>query len=346
MKKAIFNFSLFFILGAVNSWAQVSSKATEQVNSYLLKQSMETQGTAPTWQLTLDVIKAKAEALLQKNNDMMAQRDALLKQYNQEQKIIETLKKNNEEIRQFLKERHGRSDEQFKMDEIEAQIHQRKALLKETQDRLVQLNQVSEGLDQKIQLKKLRISDIQIDQKKQDLQLSMQQALKEKDASKDDDELIALKKKLHEQKEQEAVLEKQGDQAQLGMFKEPVQVSTEEINALEEKQDNLRHQKDDLQKRLNGDNNQANMHRYQELMLKKSELEEKIKGFEVVLNQLKESSKENLTDDKSNKLMLKQMIKIDNRNTQLKQKVHELQENVLVLRSQVRRLEKKVNFRR
>ncbi len=347
MQKIVFTLVFITLPFATNLWAQTQSTPIDRTSSYLLNNPVsQSNSNVATWQLTLDVIKSKAQDLLQKNSVLMAERESLLKAYDDEQEAIRNLKKNNEESKQFLKQRHGRSDEQFKIDELEAQVKQKKESLKEAKDILNSLKAQAQGIDQKIQLKKLQLSDLQIQRNQEDLKVSMQETLKVKDAAKDDDELKALKEKLKQSNDQEEALEKQlqsSKEEQAFRSNIPAGVSHEQINDLQIKLDNLKQQKEDLQKRLNNDNTQAHMKRYQDLMTHKEELEERIKGFETILNQLRYVSKEKIVEDRADKQMLKQMSALDNQNAQLRQKVQTFQENVKLLKLQVKRLERRAD---
>src|SRR5690242_19469065 len=79
------------------------------------------------WQLTFDVIKAKVDALVRENARLTAEAQSLKAQ---EQKLYVTIGEQgqkNEAIRQFLKERKGRTDQQIRMEELAGQVKTKKA---------------------------------------------------------------------------------------------------------------------------------------------------------------------------------------------------------------------------
>src|SRR5207247_630507 len=112
-------------------------------------------------------------------------------------------------------------------------------------------------------------------------------------------------------------------------------VDPQEIAALEQKAQLLAKEKEDLQNRMNVDNSQINSRRYQQLTLRKKDLEDKIKQFEEQLNQLKEPEARGFISPGQKKQILHQMIQIDKHNGQLRQRIANLRDDVKVLREQV-----------
>src|SRR5438128_1338473 len=70
------------------------------------------------WQLTLDVIKSKAQTLMAQNNGLQEERRQLLGQLEKIQQSIAQQRDKNEQMEHFLKERHGRSDQQVRLEEL------------------------------------------------------------------------------------------------------------------------------------------------------------------------------------------------------------------------------------
>ena len=72
------------------------------------------------------------------------------------------------------------------------------------------------------------------------------------------------------------------------------------------------------------------------------ELEGKIKDFETHLNQIKETTRIETPEEKTNKQLFRTMIQVDSKNKQLRRRNANLNEDIRLLRTQVKRLERKV----
>ena len=114
MKRTGFDLILLFFLCPAFALAQE------------LPVSQDPAMNTPPWQLTLDVIKSKAQVLIDVNNKLMAEHDSLVGQ--QKQVMVDTrdLQMKNEDLKKFLKERHGKSDQQIKIDDLTEQINRKK----------------------------------------------------------------------------------------------------------------------------------------------------------------------------------------------------------------------------
>jgi len=70
------------------------------------------------WQLSLDVIKSKAQYLVTKNNGLQVEYQRLTGQTQELEQSIEEQQDKNDQGERFLKERHGRTDQQLRIDEL------------------------------------------------------------------------------------------------------------------------------------------------------------------------------------------------------------------------------------
>ncbi len=122
------------------------------------------------WQLTLDAIKAKAQTLLIENNAIQGQSRQLI---DEEQKLRQAIKNEqdkNEAMRLFLNQRHGRTDEQMQLEQLKQAIRTKR-----------QQARISEGESAKLKRKPAAPADYGT--------------------------LTDLRKRLEEEKRQEAILE-------------------------------------------------------------------------------------------------------------------------------------------
>ncbi len=69
--------------------------------------------TPDQWQLTLDVIKAKAQRLVVKNNGLLLEHKGLTEQVQELQRAIDAEQSRIDQWSKFLKQRHGRTDQQL-----------------------------------------------------------------------------------------------------------------------------------------------------------------------------------------------------------------------------------------
>lgn len=70
------------------------------------------------WQLTLDVIKSKAQALMVENNSLQVEYRQFTGQVQELQQSIDEQQHKNDQMARFLKERNGRTDQQLRIEEL------------------------------------------------------------------------------------------------------------------------------------------------------------------------------------------------------------------------------------
>ncbi len=83
-----------------------------------------------TWILTLETIKARVSELTAQNVQLTADYNAFLGEIDQLNVSIEEQIKRNTALADFLKTRHGRSDQQVRIQELEKQIKDKRDELK------------------------------------------------------------------------------------------------------------------------------------------------------------------------------------------------------------------------
>src|ERR1700691_2475728 len=75
-------------------------------------------GMPEQWQLTLDVIKSKAQNLLIENNGLQDEYRKLIEQKQELQQSIDNQQHKNDQLEQSLKERHGQTDQQQRIADL------------------------------------------------------------------------------------------------------------------------------------------------------------------------------------------------------------------------------------
>ena len=329
MQRILFVFIISFLFGQSLLWAQMPGEPIPN---------------SPEWQLTLDVVKAKAQKLIQRNASLMAQHGALTDEYNKIQEQIRDVRLKNDALREFLKERHGQSDQQLHIEDLNNQIKAKRGQVQKQKQELLKVQKQAEEVKHKLDLKKLKTSEKDLERREQSLKANAERLLQQQAVvAQKDRELITLKEKLQKEKDVEDSLEKQLADLKAAQLPPPDPVNAAELRSLQMQLQMLAQKKEDLQKKNNVDNSQVKDQRYEQLFSKKQELESKIKEYEEQLNQLRNPNTFAFAGGQT-KQVLHQMIEIDKRNTQLRQRIKDLREDISVLKDQVNRLERKVKF--
>lgn len=214
------------------------------------------------WQLTLDVIKSKAQTLLVENNGLQVEYRQLVEQAQKLQQSTEGQQAKNEEMERFLNERHGRTDQQLRIDEL-------------TQDIKLKGQQPHAG-------RTVRQPQL-------------------------GDQLPQLRKQLEDETRQEVLLENELEDLKTGR-----------------PQDNTR--------------------RYDQLKERKAQLESDIYAYESRLDGLRQSSLMALSWPLEKKKLVHEMVRVDARNNKMQDQIKALHEDIDVLKDQVAKLERRVNF--
>jgi len=296
------------------------------------------------WQLTLDVIKSKAQTLLVENDGLQVQYQQLIGQVQQLQRSIGDQKNKNEQLARLIKERHGRTDQQARIEELTRIISVKKQQARAYDEQLGRLQRKKSDLDQKIQQLKYTISDIELHQQAQHEQATVAENTPQ---PKIDDQLIQLRKQLEDQNKQEVLLENELGTLKTGGKTQDLNVDAldSENRQLEAHLDILRLQKLQHEKRSSDTTlAQANGRMFDTLKRRKEILEAKIYAYEMRLDQLRESSLMAMSWQAQKKKLVHEMVQTDARNNQMRDKIKVLREDIDILRDQVAKLERRVDF--
>ncbi len=88
-----------------------------------------------TWLLTLDTIKAGSSQLMAQNTRLTADYKMLVQDVDQLNASVQEQDRKNAALADFLKIRHGRSDQQVRIQELEKQIKDKRNELKTSRQR-------------------------------------------------------------------------------------------------------------------------------------------------------------------------------------------------------------------
>jgi len=95
--------------------------------------AQEAPAADATWLLTLETIKAKSSQLMAQNTRLTADHQMLVQDINRLNASVEEQGRKNAALADFLKTRHGRSDQQVRIRELEKQIKGKRDELKRRQ---------------------------------------------------------------------------------------------------------------------------------------------------------------------------------------------------------------------
>ena len=291
------------------------------------------------WQLTLDVIKAKAQTLLIKNNQIRAEYRKLIEQAQELKQTLKDQQDKNEAIRLLLNQRHGRTDQQVRLDDLQQTVKTKRQQAREFQERLENLQKKQLDLGREIQSQRRKAADIQRHQQDQKKETPAPEAV-----GAPDGQLTDLRRQLEEEKKQEVILEDQ-----LSSLKSGGPSQNLDVHAIEEANKQLQLQLKDLQEQKSkkspeGTLGTSQQLKYDELKKRKDQLEAAIRAYEMRLDQLRYSSGLTSSWAVEKKKLIHEMVQKDARNNQLREKIKILREDVDILKDQVAKLERRVNF--
>ena len=202
------------------------------------------------------------------------------------------------------------------------------------------------SLDTQIQKLKYTISDLELHQQRQkQLASGVQNAV----ALQPDDQLGQLRKELEDENKREVLLEnelgalKTGDKSQ-NLYANAVETENKQLEARLDvlRLQKLQHDKESSDKQLS----QASARMYNHLIKRKEELESSIYAYELRMDQLRQSSLMSLSWPLKKKKLIHEMVQVDARNNQRRDKIKVLREDIALLKDQVAKLERKVDFAR
>jgi len=305
----------------------------------------ETVSAPDQWELTLDVIKSKAQSLMLENNGLQDQYHQLISQLQElEQAIYDQQYKNNQ-LTHFIQDRHGRSDQQMQLDEVTQVLKAKKLKAQLIKEDLDNLKEKQAKLNANIQQLKYMISDLEL--RAQAQQQKVQQETLKAQAAVKIDQLDPWRQQLEDENKQEVLLQNQLSALKTGSKTQQLNVDAifEENKQLVARLDFLRLQKvHHLSNSSKEEQSSVNAKRYIELRMRKEELVADINAYELRLDQLRGSSVLNLSWPVQKKRLVHDMVRLDNRNNQMKENIKVLQEDIEILKDEVSRLERRLNF--
>lgn len=318
-----------FLCGAIDARAQVP----------------EAPSSVPQqWQLTLDGIKAKAQGLMVENSGLKVEYRQLTAQVQRLQQSIEDQQYKNDQMDRLLKERHGRTDQQVRIEELKQGIKTKKQGVRILEEHLGSLQKKQSGLDRKIQLLNDKVSGMDLHPQPAREKV---QPVENAAGPQVDDQLSELRKQLEDENKQEVLLGNELEALKSGNKMQ--NVNGDDIEAqnkqLEAHLDILRLRKLQHEKKSSDlQLAQANEHMYENLKLRKEQLEANINAYETRLDELRESSLMALSWPLKKKKLVHELVQTDARNNQVRNKIKDLHEDIDVLKDQVARLERRVDF--
>ena len=220
----------FFLCFALDAFAQMPEEQ-QQITS------MPDQ-----WQLTLDVIKSRAQTLMLENNGLQSEYQQLLEKAQQIQRAIARQQSRNELASRFLRTRHGFTDQQIRIDELTQGIKTKKEEARGLDDQLTNFQRRKSNLDRKVQQLKRTVSSFELHQQAEKEKVQTPQITSPVQTG---DDLDQWRKQLEDETKQEVLLENELETLKTGSKVQNVDVDTVESQnkQLEARLDVLRLQK-------------------------------------------------------------------------------------------------------
>jgi chromosome segregation ATPase len=296
------------------------------------------------WQLTLDVIKSKAQTLVIENNGLQVEYRQLMAQVQKLRQSVYEQQASNDQMDRFLKDRHGRTDQQVRIDELTQGIKIKNQEARTFDEQVGNLQRKQSDLAHKIQLLKYTISDVELHQQAQKQQAQISQETVQTPV---DDQLTQWRQQLEDENKQEVLLENE-----LGALKTGDKTQNLNVDAIDEENKQLEARLNLLQlQKLQHDKKSsdvqladASRRMYYKIKGRKDLLEANITAYETRMDQLREYSLMALSWPLKKKKMIHEMVQTDARNNQMRDKIKVLQEDIGLLRDQVAKLERRVDF--
>ena len=273
---------------------------------------LEAAAGSPAWILTLETIKVKAKELMARNTELSAEYNTLAQDINNLNTAIDTQNAKNAALASFLKDRHGRSDQQARIEELEAQLKEQKARLGDRQKEHDGLKGEAASLERKVKSKQARVTDWELRQNTQQPSAGAPQM------SAVDVELDGLRKQLEAEKSKEVHLEDElahpNDRPTIPA--PPVIVQASVVNHVPRPQDKAR---------------------IARALRKKEELETKIRDIDARLRQMQTFGGEGMEKKK----IIRDIVQVDARNQGLRANAARLHEDIGLLADQIEKLERR-----
>lgn len=302
----------------------------------------QTSLTESQWRLSLDVIQAKAKQLVILNHELTSKNTGLKEAIGKISNSVTQLGEKNQKMKDFLRQRNGKTDQHIQLEEIAQNIKLRQVQLQAHQDDIDGLNKQLMDAQRKVNVKRLRIAEWEIRKKSQEVELDYKKQIYASQVPSPED-LNQLRKQLEKEKVNEAALE-----AKINEYSKSATTQHLDANALRHENSQLQARVETYQKevifRRKAASSPKNNDKYQAMLSRKHDLEEKIKAYEARIDMLKNPANFTLSWDKQKKTLIRSMVQADASNQQLKSKIENIKEDIAVLRDQVAKLERRINF--
>jgi len=284
------------------------------------------------WQLTLDTIKSKAHKLLLENNGLQAQYHELASQEQHLLQLIYDQQDNIDQLNRFIKERHGRTSQQMRIEELTEIIKIKKQKVKILEEQFENLQIKQSILERQIQTLNDTISNLEAHRPS---------------SPQVDDQLTMLRKQLEDQLRQEVILKNEtialknggnGQNLNLNVVNAQNRQLQARLDALRLQELKIKNSSSDAQLAM------ANARMINKLKQRRDQLNASINAYETRMDQLRESSLVTVSWPVRKKRLIHEMVQKDARNNLMREKIKDLHEDINILKDQVAKLERRIDF--
>ena len=305
------------------------------------QEPQEIRSMPEQWQMSLDGIKTKAQSLLIVNNGLQLEFRQLKQQLEELQQEVDEQQNKNDQLKLSLNDTHALNGQKEQLEELNKDIRIKRQEVHLIEEQWGNLKRKQSALEIKNQQLKHKLSQKGLDQQDDNQEVSSS------DQSDGDDQLNILHKQLDDQNKKEALLADEFE-----TIKSPGSTQGVSADAIEAQNKDLEAHLDELLlQKLQHERNavdpikdENNELKYSQLKKRKDEVVASIKVYEMRMDELKESSLLSLAWSKNKKILVHEMVLADASNNKMRDTIKVLREDIEVLRDQVARLERRVDF--
>jgi len=235
-------------------------------------------------------------------------------------------------LNRFIKERHGRTSQQMRIEELTEIIKIKKQKVKILEEQFENLQIKQSILERQIQTLNDTISNLEAHRPS---------------SPQVDDQLTMLRKQLEDQLRQEVILKNEtialknggnGQNLNLNVVNAQNRQLQARLDALRLQELKIKNSSSDAQLAM------ANARMINKLKQRRDQLNASINAYETRMDQLRESSLVTVSWPVRKKRLIHEMVQKDARNNLMREKIKDLHEDINILKDQVAKLERRIDF--
>ncbi len=285
----------------------------------------------PHWAGTLGTIRADVDRIIEENNTLQAEYNALKEKIFDIQSSINTYKLENQKLEQDINRvKKMAGQEQLTREAINQRVERLNQEAEASKGKMDELKKKLMNYEETLRLWTLQINDLQLEKEQLALELEAQERLKQQIESGEAEELkkIETEASAVQQQAQELEGSAEGFAAANQQSREELERLKQENRTLEEKIAGLERQKkekireaEEWRRKLE---KEAPSAEYGQKLKEKRVLESEISKLESQLDSVRKSVEQSAQAQSKRRALLDQIMNLDKENRELRQKISEL----------------------